>query len=174
MQMEGQSLAAPIAEYFLPLAYSLILLRADCGVPCVFYGHLYGYPRPDGNGFNEPPFGGKLLPKIVQARKLHAYGPQIDYFDHPHSIGFTRLGYPQHGMSGMAVIMTNGWTHTTKTMFVGPEHAGERWTDVLGGCWGEVVIDREGWGVFAAAPRSAAVWVNRQAPRRDEIDCFSL
>ncbi|KAL1868929.1 hypothetical protein Daus18300_005765 [Diaporthe australafricana] len=172
--MEGQSLAAPIAEYFLPLAYACILLRADCGLPCVFYGHLYGYPRPDGNGFAEPPFGGKLLPKIVQARKLYAYGPQIDYFDHPHSVGFTRQGFPQYGQAGMAVVMTNGWAHATKTMFVGPEHAGERWTDVLGGCWGEVIIDREGWGVFAAAPRSAAVWVNRQAPRRDEIDCFLL
>ncbi|KUI66735.1 Alpha-amylase [Cytospora mali] len=175
--MEGQSLEAPVAEYFLPIAYSLILLRADCGIPCVFYGNLYGYPRPDGHGFVEPPFGGEIIPKIVLARKLYAYGRQLDYFDDPHCIGFTRLGgltngYPTAVGSGLAVLMTNGWTYTTKKMFVGPEHAGERWTDLLHVCCGEVVIDRDGWGDFAVAPRSAAIWVNKQDGRRHEIDNY--
>lgn len=173
--MEGQSLEAPVAEYFLPLAYALILLRADCGLPCVFYGNLYGYPRPDGRGFVEPPFGGNMLPKIVLARKIYAYGRQLDYFDHPHCIGFTRLGhladgYPADVGSGLAVLMTNGWTYTTKRMFVGTEHAGQRWTDLLHGCWGEVEIDQDGWGVFAVGPRSVTMWVNTQDGRRHEIE----
>ncbi|ROV92975.1 hypothetical protein VMCG_08977 [Cytospora schulzeri] len=173
--MEGQSLEAPVAEYFLPLAYALILLRADCGLPCVFYGNLYGYPRPDGQGFVEPPFGGKILPKIVLARKLYAHGRQLDYFDQPHCIGFTRLGrlrddYPAAEEPGLAVIMTNGWTYTTKKMFVGAEHAGERWSDLLHGCWGEVEIDQDGWGVFAAAPRSVALWVKKHGERRHEFE----
>lgn len=116
---------------------------------------------------------------MVVARKLYAYGPQIDYFDEPNCIGFTRLGdralTSAHSQSaGLAVVMTNGWTCATKPMFVGKQHAGQRWTDVLGVCWGEVVIDREGWGVFAAGPKSVAVWAHRLAPRRAEIDNFML
>lgn len=170
----------PVADFFIPHAYATILLRADSGLPCVFYGDLYGYLKPGSHTFAEPPFDGQLIPKLMLARKLYAYGPQIDYFDHPYSIGFTRLGHPaliglQHSKgAGLAVVMTNGWSYTTKTMFVGKEHAGERWTDLLTGCWGEVVIDMEGWGVFASAPRSVAVWVNRDAPRRSEVDHYTL
>lgn len=164
----------------MPHAYALILLRADCGLPCVFYGDFYGYSKPYSGTFVEPPFGGQLLPKIVLARKLYAYGSQVDYFDEPHSIGFTRLGHTTvYGSgdakgAGLAVVVTNAWTRAIKTMFVGKEHAGERWTDLLGGCWGEVIIDGEGWGAFASAPRSVAVWVNRSAPRREEVDNYVL
>lgn len=169
----------PVEEYFIPHSYATILLRADSGLPCVFYGDLYGYLKP-GNDFAEPPFGGQLIPKLMLARKLYAYGPQADYFDHPHSIGFTRLGHPalnglQHSKgAGLAVVMTNGWSYATKTMFVGKQHAGQRWTDLLASCWGEVVIDTEGWGVFACAPRSVAVWVHRDAPGRSEVDNHTL
>lgn len=106
----------------------------------------------------------------------------MDYFeDAAHCVGFTRLGdlspSGSHAGSpdacrgaGLAVVMTNGWRGASKTMFVGKQHAGERWTDVLGGCPGEVVVDREGWGVFAAGPRSVAVWVRWDAPLRAEVD----
>lgn len=33
-------------------------------------------------------------------------------------------------------------------MEVGKQHAGEKWTDVLGWHEGEVTIDEEGWGDF--------------------------
>lgn len=168
-----------MAEYFVPLAYALILLRADCGLPCVFYGDLYGYPKPDGSGFAPPPFGGALIPRLVVARKYYAYGSQVEYFDEAHCVGFTRLGDPTLAGShakgaGLAVVMTNGWSCATKTMFVGKQHAGECWTDVLGSCPGQVVIDREGWGVFATGPRSVAVWAHRNAPMRHEVDSFVL
>lgn len=187
----------PVVEFFIPLAYALILLRANCGIPCVFYGDLYGYNRPDGSGFVPPPFGSHILPRLVLARKLYAYGLQIDYFDDPHCIGFTRLGGGGGGASslhhhhhhhqdrdqpsphawkaaGLAVLMTNARTYATKPMFVGKQHAGQRWTDLLGGCWGDVFIDTDGWGVFAAGPRSVAVWAHCHAPRREEMDTLVL
>ena len=37
-----QSLEAPVEQWFLPRAYSPILLRQDIGYPCLFYGDLYG------------------------------------------------------------------------------------------------------------------------------------
>ena len=39
----GQSLESFVLSWFKPLAYAIILLRRD-GLPCVFYGDLYGIP----------------------------------------------------------------------------------------------------------------------------------
>ncbi|TVY34065.1 Alpha-amylase, partial [Lachnellula occidentalis] len=36
----GQSLETPVAPFFIPIAYALILLRANFGLPCVFWGDL--------------------------------------------------------------------------------------------------------------------------------------
>ncbi|RMZ77986.1 hypothetical protein DV737_g4094, partial [Chaetothyriales sp. CBS 132003] len=56
----------PIPFWFVPLGYALILLRANVGYPCVFYGDLYGISghRP------QPPQ--PLLPRLMMARKLYA------------------------------------------------------------------------------------------------------
>lgn len=70
--------------------------------------------------------------------------------------------------------MTTARRYVSKWMSVGPHHAGERWTDVMGGCWGETVVDANGWGEFKAGPRSVAVWVSKSAPRREEIDVCDL
>ena len=39
----GQSLESFVLPWFKTIAYALILLRID-GLPCVFYGDLYGIP----------------------------------------------------------------------------------------------------------------------------------
>jgi len=70
--------------------------------------------------------------------------------------------------------MTNAHAYAHKRMNVGAHHAGERWTDVLRGAWGEVVIDRMGWGTFPVGPRSVALWVDRNAERRDVLDGLVL
>lgn len=155
----------------------MILLRADTGLPCVFYGDLYGCLGPDldGRSFTGPVSGGALLPRLMLARKHYAYGSQLDYFDDPHCIGFTRTGHPSRsGGAGLAVVLTNGWTFASKHMFVGAEHAGQRWTDILRCCWGEVVIDEVGWGLFPVGPRSTAVWVSSTAENRQAVDTFNL
>ena len=105
------------------------------------------------------------------ARALYAYGPQIDYFDKPHCIGFTRHGHRlQSCGAGLAVIISNGWEVATKRMNVGKQHAGERWSDILKWCWGEVVIDKDGWGIFRVCPRSVSVWAYKTARGRERID----
>ncbi|KAK3400442.1 glycoside hydrolase superfamily [Sordaria brevicollis] len=191
----NQPLSTPIAPFFLPLAYSLILLRANAGLPCVFWSDLYGSygttthttpdsedsctpndtPLPDPQNWKPPICGGQVLPKLMLARRLWAYGTQHDYFDHPHCVGFTRTGhYSQGGGAGVAVVMANWWEHASKRMYVGVEHAGECWTDLLKFVPGEVVIDEEGWGVFPVAARSVAVWVNKEAEGREGVDAFEL
>lgn len=93
----------PIHPDFIPHAYALILLRQD-GYPCVFYGDLYGikgrYPR-------APTCFGKL-PDLILARKIYAYGEQVDYFDRRDCVGWVRKGISAHPgrRSGMAVVMS--------------------------------------------------------------------
>ena len=164
----------PVAPFFIPLAYALILLRANAGLPCVFYADLYG--SLGGNAYAPPTSGGQVLPRLMLARRLWAYGTQTDYFaDDARCVGFSRAGHPAHsGGAGLAVVMTNGWEHARKAMFVGARHAGEAWTDVLRWCPGRVIIDDAGWGVFPVAPRSVSVWVSESAPGRDLVDSFVL
>lgn len=151
----------PICLEFMPLAYSLILLRRD-GQPCVFFGDLYGTSDP----YPEPPV--KDLPNILLARKLYAYGAQRDYFDRHDCIGWVRRG-DEERPAGLAVIMS--WTqgHEAQTqlcMKVGREHAGEVWSDVLGMESAHVKIDENGLGVFPCQRNSMACFVNREAKGR--------
>ncbi|KAJ4289938.1 hypothetical protein N0V88_006735 [Collariella sp. IMI 366227] len=174
----GQSLR-PHRPFFLPLAYALILLHANAGLPCVFYADLFGsigqHPLPGYANFIPPTSGGQAIPKMMLARKLWAYGSQYDYFDDPNCVGFTRVGHSSQSKGdGLTVVMTNAWEYGGKRMFVGRQHAGERWTDVLRWCPGEVVVDAEGWGWFSVGPRSVAVWVNAVAEGRTMVDDFVL
>lgn len=168
-----------MAPFFIPLAYALILLRANTGIPCVFWADLYGSfgpdPKPDRSSFRPPVSGGIILPRLLLARQFYAYGTQADYFDQPECIGFARFGHTSRsGGAGCAVVLNIGWTFATKRMCVGARHAGERWTDLLRWTWGSVVIDAQGYGVFPVGPRGVAVWVDEKAEGRDLVDEFTL
>ncbi|EXJ61117.1 hypothetical protein A1O7_05270 [Cladophialophora yegresii CBS 114405] len=168
---ETQSLAAPVEEWFTPLAYALILLREQGGSPCVFWGDVFGNhgPRP-----RLPACGGKLA-RIIVARKLYAYGPQREYFDSSDCIGWTRLGHKSRSNgAGLAVIMTNSWDRRFKRMFVGHRHIGEKWRDVLGWDDREVAIDSRGFGTFPVGHRSVGVWTHDKAPEFDKISHFTF
>ncbi|GAD96909.1 alpha-amylase, putative [Paecilomyces variotii No. 5] len=163
----GQSLEAPITAYFKSLAYALILLRRE-GQPSIFYGDLYGITGGP-NGPLPPSCGGKL-PHLALARKLYAYGEQRDYFDRRNCIGFVRYGNSRH-RSGLACVLSNG-AASNKRMFVGKQHAGERWTDVLEWSSETVVIDNQGYGIFPVLAMSVSVWVNDRADGRDRFGHF--
>ncbi|AEO58507.1 glycoside hydrolase family 13 protein [Thermothelomyces thermophilus ATCC 42464] len=174
-----ENAVTPIAPFFIPFAYAIILLRANCGLPCVFFADLFGSVRQDAQSdfasFVPPTSGGAILPKMMLARRFWAYGSQYDYFDDPHCVGFTRVGHSsQCGGHGLAVVMTNAWEYASKRMFVGKQHAGEIWTDLLKWCPGRIIIDEDGWGVFPVGHRSVAVWVNTRAVGREVADTFAL
>ncbi|ORY66225.1 alpha-amylase [Pseudomassariella vexata] len=161
----GQTVETPIEGFFKPLAYSLILLRAQ-GYPSIFYGDLYSM-----KGDNpEPPACGGKLPDIVLARKLYAYGSQEDYWDDPNCIGFVRRATDEHP-DGLACIMSNAEAGEIK-MAVGTMHSGEIWTDVLGWHTDEVHIDEDGYGIFPCAGVSVSIWVNKNAPGRERFGKF--
>ncbi|KAK3396735.1 glycoside hydrolase superfamily [Sordaria brevicollis] len=165
-----QSLSVPITPWFLPLAYSLILLRSS-GYPCVFYGDLYGLctptpSQPNPTSPTSPPL--TILPRLLLARKYFAYGPQDDYFDYRTCIGWTRHGTWDRPTGRCAVVMSNageGW----KRMYVGTECAGQKWEDVLGWRGEKVVIGEDGWGTFWCGGCSVGVWVWEGAEGMGEV-----
>lgn len=158
-----QALEAPVADWFKPLAYALILLR-DSGYPCVFYGDLYGikgeHPFP-------PSAGGEVLPKLILARKLYGYGKQAEYFDFATCLGLVRYGTWDRPF-GCAVVLSNAGPGS-KRMHVGEMHAGERWTDVLGWSEQEVEIGADGFGEFPCGQCSVSVFVNKDAEGREKF-----
>ncbi|KAL2824102.1 glycoside hydrolase superfamily [Aspergillus cavernicola] len=163
----GQSLEAPIAPFFKPLAYALILLR-EKGQPCVFYGDIYGIAT-DKTYTPESSCAGKLS-TLTQARKLYANGGQRDYFDEANCIGFVRYGNFLHPV-GLACIMSNAGP-ARKRMYVGQTNAGEQWTDILEGREENVTINSKGYGTFPVAEYSVSVWVNYSAEGRESLHHF--
>ncbi|KAK8058256.1 glycoside hydrolase family 13 protein [Apiospora phragmitis] len=160
----GQTVDTPIAAFFKPLAYALILLRAE-GYPSVFYGDLYGIK---GKQPQAPACDGRL-PDLVLARKLYAHGDQVDYWAERHCVGFVRRGTSAATRPwGLACVMSNAGPGRIR-MEVGEAHGGKVWTDVLR--WrGDVVrIDDGGFGDFPCAGKSVSVWVNRDAEGRERF-----
>ncbi|MGL5381815.1 alpha-amylase [Clostridium sp.] len=149
---KGQALESYVLNWFKPLAYSIILLRAE-GYPCVFYADYYG----DGLKGSIPPMN-DILDKLLLTRKNKAYGQQNDYFDHEDIIGWTREGNEDHNDSGLAAILSNG-SEGFKDMYVGKQFAGDFFYDILGNKKELVKIDNEGIGRFTVNSSSVSVWV---------------
>ncbi len=146
----GQALESWIPEWFKEIAYSIILFSRR-GYPCVFYGDFYGIEH-DGIKPMEN------LKTMMLLRKDKAYGEQVDYFDNPDVVGFTRLGDDAHYKSGMAVIMSDKFDGS-KRMYVGKNFAGDKFMDSLGHINEEIIIDEEGFGNFVVTGGSASVYV---------------
>ncbi len=139
----GQALQSWVEDWFRPQAYALILLRKD-GIPCAFYGDLKGIPH---DGIAPLP----CLEKLLLARQRYAVGPQVDYFDFPNTVGWTR--------ENMAVVISNseaGW----KRMKLGSP--GKVYVDLLGNRTEEITIDETGWADFTVAKKSVSVWVPKE------------
>ena len=142
----GQALQSWVADWCKPLAYACILLRRE-GIPCVFYGDLYGIPHS-----SVPPV--KALPKLLLARKFCAHGQQTDYLDDPATIGWVRRGTD----SAMAVALTDG-PGGSKRMCTGAEMSGAVFVDLLGGRNERILIPENGTADFPVNGGSVAVWV---------------
>lgn len=148
----GSSLESQVKSWFKPLAYGLILLMKE-GYPCVFYGDYYGVA-------GEPSPHRTILDILLAARRDCAYGEQIDYFDHPNTVGLTRTGDRQHPGSGLALLLSNG-DEGEKEMSVGEGHGGEIWHEITGGFDDEIRIGDDGRARFKVRGGKVAVWVKK-------------
>ena len=109
-----------IQDWFKPLAYALILLRAE-GYPCVFYGDYYGAP---GRASHRD-----IIDRLMEVRRDYAYGEQRDYFDEADLVGWTRQGDATHPRA-IAVLMSGG-AGGSKRMAIGRPN--RRFRDATGG-----------------------------------------
>jgi len=154
-----QVLESVVEAWFKPLAYALILLRQE-GYPCIFYADYYGaHYKDNGKDGNEYEIWldshRVLIDKFLLARQTYAYGDQYDYFDHPNTIGWTRLGDPDHP-GGMAVVLSNG-DNGSKNMEVG--NPNQTYIDITEHISESIETNDEGWAEFRCNAGSVSVWV---------------
>ena len=147
----GQALESWVEPWFKPIAYSIILLRAE-GYPCVFYGDYYGVEY-----YDYPPMN-NLLDILLKVRRDYAYGKQNSYFDDPNIIGWTREGSDEYNNSGVAVLLSNG-KNGIKSMYIGNKFAGKTFFDITNSIDTEVTIDEKGFGTFVVDKCSISVWI---------------
>ncbi len=130
------------------------MLRED-GVPCVFYGDLYGIIH---SGI--APLGEKFE-TLIRARYDLAYGEQIDYFDDSSIVGFTRLGEDVYTYSGVAVVMTDSKGGSLR-MCMGAKFAGETMVDCLNNSSATIVVGSDGCADFPVNDSSVSVYVKKE------------
>ncbi|MEF9478493.1 alpha-amylase [Chryseobacterium sp. 1B4] len=155
-----QALESAVKDWFKPLAYAIILLT-DEAYPCIFYPDLFGAEYIDIKEDQEvhiimPKV--EELPGLLEARKLFAYGKQIDYFDHPNCVAFIRTGDETH--PGCVVIISNS-EESYKEIELGKEHADSFYFDFLKNRHEEISTDQNGKAVFTVNPGSVSVWVKK-------------
>ncbi|PWW29234.1 MULTISPECIES: alpha-amylase [unclassified Chryseobacterium] len=158
-----QALESAVKDWFKPLAYAIILLT-DEAYPCIFYPDLFGADYIDIKDEQEvhiimPKV--EELPGLLEARKLFAYGEQIDYFDHPNCVAFVRKGDEKH--PGCIVILSNS-EEGYKEIELGKEHADSVYTDFLKNRHEEIYTDKNGKAVFTVNSGSVSIWVKKQTP----------
>jgi len=156
-----QALESPVDYWFKPLAYAFILLREE-GYPNVFYPDLYGATYTDkgkdGKDYTINMAVVSKLDKLMQARKLFAYGKQNSYMDHWDVIGWTREGNATSGNKAMATLMSDG-SGGSKWMYTGKKNT--VFYDYLGNRTDKITTNADGWGEFKVNGGSVSVWVQQ-------------
>lgn len=153
-----QSLESPVESWFKPLAYALILLRAE-GYPCIFYADYYGAEYSDigGDGNEYHIVMGEhrwMIDKLLAARQQYAYGDQVDYFDHANVIGWARLGIEEQP-GGVGIVLSNG-EDGVKAMQLLPNTT---YIDSTEHIADPVTTNDEGWAEFRCLGGKVSVWI---------------
>lgn len=159
----GQTSFTPMDLDNKPLFYAFILLRQE-GIPCVFWGDLFGTKGP----LAEDPISDDrrrptLLGNLMLARRLFAHGKQTDYCKGKSCIGWTREG-SEHEY-GCAVLIATGNPNMFHRIKMTLGKPGEVWVDVMGNWSHEVTIDEDGNGAFACSTGNVCIWIKKGAER---------
>jgi alpha-amylase len=153
-----QALESPVADWFKPLAYALILLRRE-GFPCVFQADYDGAAYTEQRWGEEPvdvemashrPF----LDVCLALRRDLGDADQVDAFDHSNVVGWVRR---RDGLV-IVVLMSNGGNGAQRFDTGRPD---TQFTDVTGGLPDGIRTDAAGSAEFRCPGRGVSVWVAR-------------
>jgi alpha-amylase len=159
----GQVLESFVEYWFKPLANAIILLREQ-GIPCIFFPSLYGASydeHKDGNSYRVELASVPALREMMMVRHHLAYGDQRDYFDHPHVVGWVRVGHEEKKHSGCAVVLSNG-DDGFKDMELGAGHANAEFIDITGNFPEKITTNGEGKAFFKVKSKSVSVWIRSE------------
>jgi alpha-amylase len=152
-------LESVVEPWFKPLAYAIILLREE-GYPCIFYPDYYGAHYVDRGYEIWMDRHRWLIDKFLYARQYYAYGKQLNYFNHPDRIGWTRLGIQQHPQA-MAVLLSNG---PGGSQWMKVNQPNTQFYDLTEHITEPVYTNEQGWGNFHCSGGSVSVWLPRLKP----------
>lgn len=145
----NQSLESWVADWFKPLAYALILLRAE-GYPCVFFADYYGADLGE-HSLTSHRF---LIDVFLDARRRYQWGDQHDSFDDPRCIAWVRTGNAEHPGS-LVVVMSSADASAKRVQSYA---ANAQFKDLTGHIDGQIQTDAEGWADFSCPAGSLSVW----------------
>lgn len=148
----GQSLASPVADWFKPLAYALILLREE-GYPTVFWGDYFGNDGARGEGLTLVSHR-VLVDVFLEVRAQYTYGDRHDWFDHPQCVGWVWTGDEAHPGT-CAVLVSTGDAGTKRMNLFAP---GAVLRDRTGHDPEAITVGDDGWAELRCPPGSVSVW----------------
>ena len=148
---KGSALESKVESWFIPHSYAIILLSKD-GYPCLFYGDYYGV------GGEKSPHQW-IIDKLLEVRRLYAYGEQINHFEDPNIIAIQRTGRDE--WTGCVAVLSNSDEEGEIQIEVGKERTGQVWQEVTGSGYEDVVINEEGNARFKVGSEKISVWIRK-------------
>jgi alpha-amylase len=159
----GRNLDSHVQEWFKPLAYAFILLRAG-GYPCIFFPDYYGSTDWVENGqlwhLGQKP-GRQYLDLLIKLRKQFALGEER-YYAEVNVAGWVRMGFVPGAKGAMAVVINNS-NGVVKGIRMDTGRANRRFyhlATIKSGSDGFLVV-RDKYGVYG--DKSEAVWTDGDA-----------
>ncbi|HEX7666582.1 MAG TPA: alpha-amylase [Polyangiaceae bacterium] len=146
----GQALQSPIADWFKPIAYALILLRSE-GYPCVFHGDYFGN---EGEGEQKLVAHKTVIDRMLAARAKFLYGNEESYLESPNAIGWLATGEEEHpGVMAVAISTADATAIKMQT-----HRPGLEFEDVTRAHEHRVKAGEDGVCEFPAPAGSVSVW----------------
>lgn len=165
----GQTSYTPMSSALKPFFYAFVLLRQE-GLPCVFWGDLFGTQGPHAEKpISDSQRRSSLLANLMLCRRLFAYGKQTDYWKSRDCIGWTRAGTSDK--PGCAVIFSIGNPKMVHSIEVAIGKPGDVFVELLGNWDKEVIIGQDGRGRFCCCAFDVCVYVQKG---REEIKSFPV
>ncbi len=145
----GQALASPVKDWFKPIAYALILLRAE-GYPCVFFGDYFGNDDEEHRLVSHR----IVIDAMLQARASFLHGERHEYAEGPSLVGWLMTGDEDHpGVMAVAISTGDEAAITMQTF-----RAGLEFRDVTGAYEESIHANVDGTASFPVRGGSVSVW----------------